>query len=129
MRHYTKMKLSTKELNKWVEGYIKAQEKDDSSLKDEQLHWAIQKFFDLEIENPDLCWKVILEILHREPSEKVLGMLAAGPLEDLIENHGPKFIARIEDEAKTNRDFKKLLQGVWESSTEEVWNRVLKARR
>ena len=56
-------------------------------------------------------------------------MLAAGPLEDLIHSHGPEFIEKIEEEARVNREFKLLLRGVWESSTEEIWNRVLRARK
>ena len=120
------MKLSKEEMNLWVEGYIEAQEKYKKSGEDN--HWSIEKFFDLDFDHPQLCWEAILQILHRKPSQKVLGVLAAGPLEDLIHHHGPSFINEIEKEAKINTEFKDLLGGVWESSTDEVWNRVLKAR-
>ena len=83
---------------------------------------------DLVEEDPDACWQAILTILGRQPPERVLGILAAGPLEDLIQYHGPDFIERIESEACKNPAFKQLLGGVWKSSTEEVWARVQKAQ-
>jgi hypothetical protein len=57
----------------------------------------------------------------------VLGALAAGELEDLIEYHGPAFIERIEQEAARDPRFRCLLCGVWRSSTPQVWARVLAA--
>lgn len=115
-------------MREWVDGYISAQEGYEDRENRDELHWAIQKFLDLEMEHPELCWDAILNILHREPSDKVKGILAAGPLEDLIEYHGPEYIEAIEEEARKNPDFRHLLGGVWESSTQEVWSRVLKAR-
>ncbi len=56
-------------------------------------------------------------------------MLAAGPLEDLIEYHGPDFIGRIEDEARRSAIFRELLGEVWESSTPEVWGRIEKLQQ
>ena len=123
------MKLPKQEMNYWVAGYIEAQENWTEKSRSCKLHWAINKFFEYEIDHPEFCWEAILEILRREPSKKVLCMLAAGPLEDLIHSHGPEFIEKIEEEARVNREFKLLLRGVWESSTEEIWNRVLRARK
>ncbi|AUD77727.1 hypothetical protein CW740_00140 [Kangiella profundi] len=122
------MKLTKKEMKAWVDEYIKAQDNNTSISENGVLHWSVNKFFELENEHPELCWKIILEILHREPSQKVKEMLAAGPLEDLIDLHGEEYIEVIEEEAKINPEFRKLLRGVWESSTPEIWNRVLKAR-
>jgi len=121
------MHLSTDEMREWVDGYIAAQNS-QSAKNDDENHWAIQKFFDLEMDHPDLCWKAILNILHREPDEAVLGILAAGPLEDLIHYHGDRFIDEIELEARQNPAFRHLLGGVWESSSPEIWNRILEAR-
>jgi hypothetical protein len=73
-------------------------------------------------------WQGILEVLSRNPSETVLGMLAAGPLEDLIHYHGPAYVEAIELEARRNPSFRHLLGGVWESSTPEVWHRIESAR-
>jgi hypothetical protein len=67
------------------------------------------------------CWVAILEILSRGPPDKGIGILAAGPLENLIEASGPEFIDRIEREARHSGAFRHLLRGVRESSTPEVW--------
>lgn len=123
------MKLTKEEMKAWVDEYIKAQENNTSISKSGELHWSVNKFFELVNEYPETCWNAILEILHREPSEKVKDILAAGPLEDLIDTHGEEYIELIEEEAKINSKFRELLRGVWESSTPEVWNRVLKARK
>ena len=89
---------------------------------------GIQDVIDLAYDKPELCWTFIINVLYREPSQKVIGALAAGPLDDLIEDHGDQFIDRIEDEARQDPAFRHLLGGVWESGTHEVWNRVLRAR-
>ncbi|MGT2431445.1 DUF6869 domain-containing protein [Cupriavidus basilensis] len=57
----------------------------------------------------------------------MLGALAAGELEDLIEYHGPAFIGRIERQAGRDPRFRRLLCGVWRSSTPQVWARILAA--
>ena len=122
------MNLSADELNEWASAYIEAQESTETIDENHPMFWPIMKFFDLSLDHPEMCWTAILVILSREPSDKVLGILAAGPLEDLIEDHGPEYIEKIEAEAKANPAFKHLLGGVWESSTQEVWDRVQRIR-
>ena len=77
---------------------------------------------------PEVAWALILEILAREPSQRAIAALAAGPLEDLIDEHGPQFIERIELLARRDPKFRHLLGGVWESSTSQIWARVEAAR-
>ena len=74
------------------------------------------------------CWQGILAVVNKRPSDRVLGMLAAGPMEDLLMHAGSEFIGRIELEAGRNPDFRRMLQGVWESGTPEVWVRLQRAR-
>jgi hypothetical protein len=119
--------MKSQELVAWADAYIQAQELDNIET-DHALWWAVQKFFDLDHENPEACWQAILTVLAREPSQKVLGVLSAGPLEDLLHHHGPQFIDRIEVEARDDPAFKELLCGVWQSSTDEIWARVQRAR-
>lgn len=69
-----------------------------------------------------------LAILDREPTDAVIAVLAAGRLEDLIDEHGPAFIDRIELQARRHPRFRHLLGGGWQSGTEDVWNRVLRSR-
>lgn len=121
--------MTTAELADWATAYIRYQERAEGPVsEDDPLFWAVDQFFTFSDENPELCWHAIIEILSRQPCEKVLGMLAAGPLEDLIEFHGPVYIDRIEAAARNDPGFRQLLTGVWESSTPEIWCRVVTAR-
>ena len=120
-------RMKPSELSNWVDAYITVQ--DGGGIDADHPHWwAIERFFELMPEHPDECWQAILAILDREPSEAVLDILGAGPLEDLIHQHGAAFIEKIEFEARENPPFKALLDRVWESSTPEIWMRVQRAR-
>ena len=93
------------------------------------IWWSIDRFMELKTSSQaEDAWAAILEVLGRTPSDKVMGVLAAGPLEDLIEKWGPAYIERIESEARKNPAFRNLLGGVWRSSTPEVWARIEAAR-
>lgn len=88
------------------------------------------KILDLVDEEPGLAWDAILEILRRELTEDQTSLLAAGALEDLLAVHGEQFIERTEREAERNPRFNHLLGGVWQNRmSEEIWQRVQKARR
>jgi hypothetical protein len=121
--------MTEEDFDNWIAAYIDRQEREEIPVDGGgDLFWAVDKFFCYNDEEPELCWQAILEILRRKPSNKVFAILAAGPLEDLIQYHGTDYIDRIEIEARTNPDFKHLLGGVWESSSPAVWKRVVFAR-
>ena len=120
--------IDAQEIQAWANAYIEAQSLPKSPDIDDPLWWPIQKFFDLEFDDSESIWVAILLIIEKTSSQKVVGVLAAGPLEDLIEDHGPQWIDRIELEARRNPKFRYLLGGVWQSSTPEIWARVEKAR-
>ena len=72
--------------------------------------------FDLPFNKPDMCIDVILNILEKidiVPENKLFDILAAGPLEDLLQENGHLIIDRVEILARTNPAFRKLLNGVW----------------
>jgi hypothetical protein len=115
--------IGADDLRIWVDAYIEAQQ-DADLLKEGNPHWwAVNRFMDDDTD-PEDCWLAILAILSKGPPANVLGVLAAGPLEDLVEYHGPQFIDRIEVEARRSSAFRDLLSGVWKSSTPEIWSRI-----
>jgi len=78
--------------------------------------WAADVVFDITFEcRWEELWNVLLAIARREEQIDVqaLAFIAAGPLEDLICKAGPSFIDRVEREAKFNKQFGRLLTGVW----------------
>jgi len=90
--------------------------------------WAVAMLGELTYTEPDTAWLLILELIRQPLSDDAFGCLAVGPLKDLIEYHGPAVVERIEDEARSNRAFRRLLGGVWLASTPDVWARVERVR-
>jgi hypothetical protein len=121
--------MMREDIQAWATAYIEAQQDPDLLKGNHPLWWAVERFINMGSDvSPEDCWLAILEILSRDPPEQILGNLAAGPLEDLIQYHGPEFIEHIELESRRSRSFRHLLGGVWESSTPEIWARVQKSQ-
>jgi len=117
------------DINVWAEAYIRVHEDRASQDENHPDYLAAYEFMDtLKDEVAERCWQGILTVVEKKPSEWVLGVLAAGPLEDLLEDSGKDYIDLIEIEARKNPSFKKILNGVWESGTKEIWARFEKVR-
>ena len=89
---------------RWIEYY---------SSKDNSLLWASEELNDLCHEYPEKGWKVILEISSLTDDPRVLGNLAAGPLEELLCTHGAQFIERFEVHTRQNPEFVPVTKGIW----------------
>lgn len=98
--------------------------------KSTSTEWAFDAAYDCRYQKRwDDLWQIILCISRRdeEIETEALAFVAAGPLEDLVCNVGPEFIDRIEHEAKFNRQFGRLLTGVWLSRADpKVAERIIK---
>jgi len=80
--------------------------------------------------DPEMAWLVILQLAQMELTEDQVALLAAGPMENLLAQHGGAFIDRIEEEARVNARFNHLLGGVWrQEMPEAIWERVERARK
>ena len=75
--------------------------------------WAFEAFDDLIHKEPEKAWPIILAIYNATDDESILANLAAGPLEDLLVQHGEKFIDRVEQLARQDEKFLYVLSGVW----------------
>ena len=99
----------------------------DPKNEDTWEDWNVSSdlLYDLLEEDPQKAWQMILAIHAEDQSNKINGVLSAGPVEDLLAKHGPSMIETIETHARKSPSFAKLLGGVWGNRmTEEVWNRV-----
>ena len=123
--------MNDTELNKIADAWIAGEEGENDSPAREANWWAIERVMDWSIEGEDeLLWQFILIVYNRNISEKVAALLAAGPLEDLLAYHGPKFIDQVEELARKDDKFNWLLGGVWRNDmTDEVWQRVQDIRK
>jgi hypothetical protein len=113
-----------------VDAWIAGQSAERKSPEYETNWWAISEVSDWSLEgNGDLLWRFILAAYKRSLPDKVVAVLAAGPVEDLLAKEGPDYIDRIETLARQDPKFNYLLGGVWRNTmTAEVWQRVIAVR-
>lgn len=95
--------------------------------------WAL---YDLVEDAPSTAWIVMkivvahysendLYSLVRTEAQRVVGNLAAGPLENLLSAHGSLFIDAAEAEARSDRRMAWTLGGVWQSNIPDaIWARL-----
>ncbi|CAB1080360.1 hypothetical protein D1AOALGA4SA_8043 [Olavius algarvensis Delta 1 endosymbiont] len=109
----------------FIHEWIKYQE-DLSKDGDEDLHWTEDHLMDLMLQGEySELWDFIMKVYRKEPSKKVLAILAAGELEDILVAKGDEYIARVELLAANDQRFKNLLGGVWKNAmSDEVWQKV-----
>jgi hypothetical protein len=97
-------------------------------LKEVRWGWASDRMFNIIQGAPDIAWAIVTHLIDLAPSDDALGYFAAGPLEDLLSEHGPYLIARVENRARDNPRFLRAIQALWRlSMTDEVWARVQRA--
>jgi hypothetical protein len=117
------------DIDKLVTDWVAFVRSERDSPESERYLWAHGAFWDLCRENPDDAWCAILNVLARNPDARVIRNLAAGPMEDLLTNHGAEVIDRVEKRARADRTFAALLGGVWKNDmTDEIWSRVSAAK-
>jgi hypothetical protein len=112
-----------------VTSWIAYQRAADGSPEQHALEWAMLAFWDTASEFPSLCLQLCEDTLACELDDLTRSVLAAGPLEDALAEHGPAIIEEVESRAARDPKFRHLLGGVWKNAmTDEVWDRVCKAR-
>jgi hypothetical protein len=97
-------------------------------IGEEDWGWASDKLHRLIWNVPDVAWELITVLIDAAPSEDALGFFAAGPLEELLSEHGPRVIDKLEARARVNENFLKAVRKVWRlEMTDEVWSRIQSA--
>ncbi len=88
--------------------------------------WATMLLEQMIDHQPDSAWSLILQLVATAEADDELGWVAAGPLENLLADHGPQFIERVEQCASSNARFRECLREVWGHSRFEpsVYQRV-----
>lgn len=96
----------------------------------DETFWAWNRLYEITLDEPELAWEMILQILATDQTDVTIENLAAGPLEDFLVYHGKAYIDRIERQARIDPAFNELLGGVWRNAiSPEVWSRVQKIRK
>jgi hypothetical protein len=104
---------------------------DESTLDNDERFWSVECFGKLSKVAPELCLDAVITCLQLLSTPHQAGMLAAGPLEDVIANHGATVIDRIETLARRSPRFRYLLTGVWSQGNDAspIWARRQSAGR
>lgn len=86
--------------------------------------WAVDEMIDLAIDSPDELWLAILRILEIDSTEEVVKAVGAGPLEDLMVQHGEQFINEVEKYAAKSAALKNAIKNVWlDEKDTPIWER------
>jgi len=106
-----------------VSGWL-AQHPAPPRSRDEDM-WAWEAIYDLIIGAPHEVLKFVDAVMDAGATGQQEGLLAAGPLEDLLGSHGEALIDEIELKARREPRFRRLLTGVWQNAmSDAIWERV-----
>jgi hypothetical protein len=81
--------------------------------QNDALHWAWDLVDAEGFDDPLAKWSQILALLEAATDEWQVGLLAAGPLEDLIRRQSPAVIHLVEADAPRNARLRAALGGTW----------------
>lgn len=93
----------------WIEHFLAV--KDGYILADKQECSFI--FQDMCRNQPDRALSIIREIARATTDERLLGILGAGPIEELLVNHWSKYFTTLCYEADMNPYLRSALLSVW----------------
>ncbi len=95
----------------------------------DRCFWAIDCMDRFVGERPGLGFRLIVFTLTYLEDPAEIGVLAAGPLENLVCFHGERMIGEIEREAASSAKFRLLLSGVRAEHfvKPEIWRRIRSA--
>jgi len=96
-------------IDKLIKVWITAQEVDVDSDAYDKVSWAIDELYNLAHDDPDKLLNIIIEILNISSSDKVIGAIGAGALEELLVHHSEKYVDKILKLSDSNDNFKKCL--------------------
>ena len=127
--------MNEDELSKLVDAWIAGtlfgrNERGHPTPAHEENWWALERVINWKYDNePELLWRFILAVHERDNSEDVAEHLSAGPVEDLMSQFGEAYIQRIEELARRDARFKRMLLGTWQDRmSDDLWSRFQQVR-
>jgi hypothetical protein len=104
---------------------VDAADDDPNFKRSSEAWWRIQK---IVRRDPDKGWALLLALLDRAPNEDGLGLLAAGPIEDFVREHGSAFLDRIDLAAAESERLRRALSWTygWNVMPADVADRLMR---
>lgn len=98
-------------------------------LGSEEQQLAFDDAADLLSDAPEDCWRLIQLAATMDLTAEQIAYFAAGPVEDILGQHGTVFIDRLEVAARGQPTMRKFVAGVWRGQmSDSIWGRVLDLR-
>ena len=107
--------------NELVNAYFKDWLNDHNGVD----NWAVDEVFNLTQQDPMKFWEVTRLLIAAAPTEAALAYVAAGPLEELLREHGLTLFDDIADEARKDKRFLYALSGVWLDEDDDIFHAAL----
>ena len=113
----------------FIQAWIDFSKAEQGSDEYEESFWCFMLLSDLIEDFPNETLDIFVDIINQDSSPEVISSTSAGPLEDLISDHGALLIDKIVTIAENNKNFNHALGGVWKSTTKDaIWNRIENVR-
>jgi len=94
-------------------------------VKEHPKEWASDRVRDLISDGCDYLWPLIKRLVEKCPDDEVLNYFAAGPVEEFLSIYGNEYLSEIEELAKSDKKFRKILSGVWQGQMDgDLWARI-----
>jgi hypothetical protein len=100
-------------MNHFIKSWLLAQHVDVDSEDYQEVSWVIDELFDLAHNDPDRYLSTIASILEVDSSNKVLGAIGAGSMEDFFIHHGVDYIDKVINLCEKNINIKKCLSFIY----------------
>ena len=101
------------EIQKIATTWINLSEFDNNSKEYENSFWAWEAINTAVDKDPENAWNIILCVLEKTDSAKVIENLGAGHLEDMMCSNDSFTLSKIKNEILTNAKLKKCMSFVW----------------
>ena len=100
-----------------------------SATERELSSWASGAVYSAMQTDADYALKIVEAIHEQDNTQSQIEVFAAGPVEDLLVNHGEEVIQRVVALASKDPMFAHVLGGVWKRKmADSVWKLVLRYR-
>lgn len=96
-------------MNDLVATWISAQYINVHSDQYDAVSWAVDELFNLAHVDPEQLLIILQDILQRDCSEKILGAIGAGVMEDMLVHNGERMIDKVVALSVVNKHFNKAL--------------------
>lgn len=108
-----------------AKAWVALQYTERNSSEFDALFWAHMSLDELLDDDRERFWLIINEIRKIDDSDFLLSNLAAGPIEDSLVRAGETFIERMEELARRDEKFKRLLGMLWKNEIrDDIWVRI-----